>query len=840
MPRGVRLTISLMLGRLSPMAARVLSIAAIAGRRFLFNLIQAVAGLSAEALVEVLDELIRARLVESSQLDNEAWFVFSHELIRQTVLSNLSLPRRQELRLRMAKAIEGLAPGSADDYYEPQVAHHLYQAGPLADPARAVPHLIAAGERSLDACAFEEALRCFQRALSLGPSSENVTAEIEYKQGLAERSLSKWKDALRSWERALARFEANGELESAGKICARLNSELAWSGRCADSIKMGARGLALLGELVSADRCRMLAANGATLSLAGHHDAGIAMIEQAGAMAQELHNARLKGIALYAETLHHYGYMRPRSILEISANALEQFNSHDDAWLISDLQCFRIGAHIALANFDELSKAYAELKPLAVRLGNLVALISANRDQMSQQLLVSGDITRWREFMLSDLAECERIHNFALSAGSLSCLGIVEMWRGNWDEALSQFKEGAAREPAGPVGGNWILVAMVKAYAGDSEEAIAMIQRRQAELARPNRENSLAAWMTMLGAVEVYFVAGQGEPAGQLYPMVLQALETGVMFRAYDFRLLETVAGIAATAAGNWDAAEVHFAKAMRISAEMPHRIEQPEVRRFYAQMLIERDGPGDREKAHQILVEALDMYGQLGMPKHREMAGALSRRAAAIVAGRAVVPTASIFCRDGHYWTLTYAGKVVRLKDAKGLRDIACLLAIPGRSLHVADLVAASEGELRDPRSERYAAMSHEALREMGLEVSSSANEPLIDAQARKTYRARLAELREELEEAERMGDPVRTDWVRRELDAIAGQLSAAYGLGRRRREPNDPAERARIAVAMRIRGALERIEKEHLQLGRHLSRAIQTGTFCTYSPEIPTIWEL
>jgi hypothetical protein len=127
-----------------------------------------------------------------------------------------------------------------------------------------------------------------------------------------------------------------------------------------------------------------------------------------------------------------------------------------------------------------------------------------------------------------------------------------------------------------------------------------------------------------------------------------------------------------------------------------------------------------------------------------------------------------------------------------------------------------------------------------IGVEAMLCALSAQEDAQARREYQVRLAELHQELEEAERMGDQVRTDSARRELDAIAGQLSAAYGLGRRRREPNDPAERARIAVAMRIRGALERIEKEHHQLGRHLSRAIQTGTFCTYSPEVPTTWEL
>ena len=52
--------------------------------------------------------------------------------------------------------------------------------------------------------------------------------------------------------------------------------------------------------------------------------------------------------------------------------------------------------------------------------------------------------------------------------------------------------------------------------------------------------------------------------------------------------------------------------------------IEQPEVRRWYARMLIDRDAPGDREKARELLTEAVAMYRRIGMPKHVEMAEAL------------------------------------------------------------------------------------------------------------------------------------------------------------------------------------------------------------------------
>jgi len=39
---------------------------------------------------------------------------------------------------------------------------------------------------------------------------------------------------------------------------------------------------------------------------------------------------------------------------------------------------------------------------------------------------------------------------------------------------------------------------------------------------------------------------------------------------------------------------------------------------------LQERDGPGDRDKARELLTEAVAMYHEIGMPKHQEMAEAL------------------------------------------------------------------------------------------------------------------------------------------------------------------------------------------------------------------------
>ena len=91
--------------------------------------------------------------------------------------------------------------------------------------------------------------------------------------------------------------------------------------------------------------------------------------------------------------------------------------------------------------------------------------------------------------------------------------------------------------------------------------------------------------------------------------------------------LFENVAGIAAAAGERWQEAEEHHQAALRQADELPHLIEQPEVRRWYARMLLDRNAPGDHERARDLLNESLEKYQSLGMPKHEAMSEALLKQ---------------------------------------------------------------------------------------------------------------------------------------------------------------------------------------------------------------------
>jgi hypothetical protein len=178
-------------------------------------------------------------------------------------------------------------------------------------------------------------------------------------------------------------------------------------------------------------------------------------------------------------------------------------------------------------------------------------------------------------------------------------------------------------------------------------------------------------------------------------------------------------------------------------------------------------------------------------------------------------------FVREGDYWSVRFLGRVVRIRDGRGVAYLAALLARPGESLWAIELAAGSA-----------AAGSRAAdLGDAG---------PVLDAAARQQYARRLRELEEELEDARAAADAGRVEAARSEMDALGQQLAAAIGLGGHGRRTGAAAERARQSVTKAIRGVLRRLAAEHPALGEHLQACVRTGTACVFAPDRrqPVTW--
>ena len=160
-PQSVRLVVGRRLGRLDTKTRKILETAATIGKSFPFDLLEAATASAPDPLLDCLDQAEHAALVASSE--SEARFEFSHELIRQVVISGLSAARRQRLHLEVAAAIERVHPEAMDEHYA-ELAQHFSR---TSDSAKAVHYLGLAAVQASQRSAFAQAAKLARRGIAI-------------------------------------------------------------------------------------------------------------------------------------------------------------------------------------------------------------------------------------------------------------------------------------------------------------------------------------------------------------------------------------------------------------------------------------------------------------------------------------------------------------------------------------------------------------------------------------------------------------------------------------------------------------------------------------------------
>ncbi len=167
-------------------------------------------------------------------------------------------------------------------------------------------------------------------------------------------------------------------------------------------------------------------------------------------------------------------------------------------------------------------------------------------------------------------------------------------------------------------------------------------------------------------------------------------------------------------------------------------------------------------------------------------------------------------FTAEGEMRTVGWGSSSVVLRDLKGFRYVARLLAEPNREFHAADLVKLEAGSDQRVPLDR------------GL--------PVLDEHAKAAYRRRLDDIDEDIADAQAHNDIARAELAEHDREYLIEELKRATGLGGRDRVVLDDAERARVSVTRSIRYSLARLAEASPAVAEHLRQHVQTGTFCRY----------
>jgi tetratricopeptide (TPR) repeat protein len=394
------------------------------------------------------------------------------------------------------------------------------------------------------------------------------------------------------------------------------------------------------------------------------------------------------------------------------------------------------------------------------------------------------------------LAACEELSPYLRRemGWPLSELGRIRLRKGDIDGAeealLAAHRLGWEPQPG---------LALVRLARGDAPAAAASVRDA---LERPSRvpskelppDSDLRRAPLLEAQVEIEIEAGDlGRAREAADDLVLVATR---------FQSKALVAG-ATLARGRVRLAEGHVEEAERCCSEA-------------ARLWSEIGAPYEAALARTVLAEALRAGGRKDQAALE--LGAARAILARIEVATSAIPHTNVFRREGDYWSVVFEGRTVRVRDLKGMRYLAQLLAHPGRELHVLDLVAAETGQQMAP---------------------GDAGE-ILDERAKTAYRRRLAEIEDDIEQARALADAKREAQADAERDFLVRELAGAVGLGGRDRRAASASERARSGVTRAIRQAIARIGEHHPELGEHLNRAVRTGTYCAYVPDdrAPAAW--
>lgn len=832
-PDEVRIVIRRRLAALSNEARSTLRLLAVVGRAAPLAVLRRTTHLSLERLLEVIEEATATGLIAEDPQD-AGRLRFSHALVRDTLYEDLSTAQRLTLHTEIGEALEEMYANDLDRHAA-ELAYHFFEAIPLGHAARASAHAKRAGEVAVASFAFEDATAHYARALEAIDHEDNPdeerrcrlllsSGEAMWRAGLHEQAKETFIAASK-----LARKLGSAELLAASALGYAGPRFQGFAARSDDML------IAILEESLEAlshddGRLRVRLLSRLMLELYwGSIERRLALSDEALQMARRLGDVEAQFVALYSRD---WALNGPDTLKERLASGDEIIEL---ASRVGDREMIYLGHQFRATTLMETE----DMRALDVEIAACAQLAEELRMPLYRWQV--GVFRAMRALFGGAVAEAERLASDAVGMmkdqpSELATVGFgVQMFYMRWVEGrLDELAPGivsfAGEYPWVPAWG--AALAFVYSELGQEVEA-----RSQLAHLSGNSFEDLpkdAAWLAAMWCLSLSIAAlGDERRAVVAYEALLpyadRTVTAGYMLCMGS---VATALGMLASTFGRWEEAIAHFDAAVHRDGRMGNKPGVALTLREWAAMLLKRGLPGDAESASRKLESAMGFIDACGLEGFRPRAVALQEAASGKAEPAPVTPTSdhgNAFRLEGDFWTVSYEGKLFRLKDLKGLRYIAHLLRHPRVEVRAVDIVAAAIGGGPAPAPPSAGADAAAS----GLHTSHlEEGDEILDAEAKALFKRRMMDLEAELTEAREWGDPGRAERAQLEIEALTQELARATGLGGRSRSMPSPGERARVAVTKAIKVAIDKVGDNSPALAAHLGSSIRTGRICCYLP--------
>jgi len=622
LPDGVREVIGARVVRLGKRAEEILSVAAVIGRDFDLDLVAKAARASEDEVLEVLDAAAAAALVR--ELDAPPGrYSFAHALIQRTLYEDLGPTRRARRHRRVAEALEALCAGRPGNRVG-ELARHWVSATQAQDLDKALEYTRQAADAALASLAPGDALRYYLQALDLLAQvhDPDPVVEIDVKIGLgaAQRQVG---------NPAFART-----LLDAGHVAADRGD----TGRLVKALTANDRGQVISVSSVDTDKVELLhraleqlhdgdrdravllatlcSENAFETSLEHH----LALAEQACRAAEASGDEPTIVRVLNQISLPCRAPQTLELSLSRSAEALTRAERVGDPILRFVAAATRIPIVINHGDIDEVDRCLAITGTIMTQLGQPTFawghnFLAATRAQ------IAGEVDR-----------AEQLANMALQIGTESgepdafllygTQFMAASWqRGTMGTLIPLIQQAVADNPGVP--GLPAALAVAHLEAGTDDEALRALERGLESTTPPD-----GAWLTETTMfAEVAVECHVSDAATLLFellsPWASQVSASGMTAEGPVSHYLGGLSSVL----GRYDEADGLFSVAEEWCRRNGAAYFGARTDLWRGRMLVERDGPGDPERAHQLMTRAHSVSVANGY-------GGVERRAAAALQG--------------------------------------------------------------------------------------------------------------------------------------------------------------------------------------------------------------
>ena len=629
-PETVKNVVKARLGRLDDKYQNVLTMASFIGNDFTVEALCAVTGIEEGKLLELMEELFKTGLIKERVIRGEGVCSFADILVRDVVYEEVSPLKRKKLHGIVGCALEQVYGKKVDEHLG-ELASHFLESG---NRDKALDYYLKAGERAAKIYANSEAAFYFESALELLEEKQGETREkgrVLERLGDTKSLVGEYDASMKYWNDKLLLLEQSHEEESTLDI-ARLHRKMAhdlWEeiGDTEKAIEHQNKALKILeGEPESVELARLYADMGHMYWRIGNTDKARLWAEKALEFAKKLNENEIIAnscldlgtvFSMIGENKKAIEFIETALEIALSNNYLETaaraYNNLPVALPQEEMEKARKYTEKAY----ELSKKVGEINTMSFAASNLASGF-AGAGELGKALALSEE----------SVALDRRTGNQNHLTMSLGELGNEYRILGEWDKSEKCLKEvfniAQRLKDYQAVGMGYAYLAFF--YCDKGEYANAK------ELAEKGYEIVKKTGDKMIQWYYLYFIADWDMELGEiekaqsqvdnLYKSALEveAKTDNKQTLAYAKRLKARLLRLQ----GKWEESIDWFEQSLR-------DFEAVNIKRWnmydyakrvlcdYAQVYLERNREGDREKASKILNQALEMFLKMGAKKDIE-----------------------------------------------------------------------------------------------------------------------------------------------------------------------------------------------------------------------------